>query len=293
MECGPRRRSQESAAAMGLTANSTVRDTPIAQGLLEARITHARFSPKRYTLSHNLTYLHIPIDALPQLKRRFLARNGWGLFALNDRDYGSGGTGLHDWLHSAFASVGAVLPDGEITLVTLPRVLGFGFNPVSFWLCHDRCGALAAVLAEVNNTFSERHCYVCRKADGSPIGPDEDIVAEKVFHVSPFFPTDGEYRFRFIEKPGRVSIRIDLYREGARVLSAVIGGQLSTLTSRALFRSFLRHPFPTLQVVLLIHYHAARMYMRGLKIFSKPTPPDRLVTSSLGVPPLTHPPEQT
>jgi DUF1365 family protein len=278
---------------MGLAlATAIPKDTPIARGLLEARITHARFTPKPYTLAHNLTYLHVPVAEIPRLKRRFLNRNGWGLFALNDRDYGDRTTGFNDWLNAAFASVGATMPDGEVTLITLPRVLGFGFNPVSFWLCHDQSGALAAVLAEVNNTFGERHCYLCRKTDGTRIGPDEEITAEKVFHVSPFFPTDGEYRFRFIEKPDRVSIRIDLYRDGARALSATIGGRLDTLTSRALFRSFLRHPFPTLQVVLLIHYHAARLYMRGHQIFSKPTPPGDLVTASLGRTPATHPPEQ-
>ncbi len=279
---------------MGVAAATAVtRSEPIARGLLEARITHARFSPKPYTLAHNLTYLHIPVAAIPRLKRRFLNRNGWGLFALNDRDYGDRRTSFHAWLNTAFASVAAALPDGEITLVTLPRVLGFGFNPVSFWLCHDRSGGLAAVLAEVNNTFGERHCYLCRKLDGSPIGPDEEITAEKVFHVSPFFPTDGEYHFRFIEKPDRVSIRIDLYRTGVRVLTATIGGRLEALTSRALFQSFLRHPFPTLQVVMLIHYHAARLYLRGHKIFSKPTPPGDLVTASFGQTPATHTLEKT
>jgi hypothetical protein len=257
-------------------------DTPIARGLLEARITHARFSPKPYTLTHKLTYLHVPVGALPILKRRFLNRNGWGLFALNDRDYGNRSTGISEWLQSAFASTGERLPDGEVTLVTLPRVMGFGFNPVSFWLCHDRTGALTAVLAEVNNTFGERHCYLCRKPGGEPIAADEEVVAEKVFHVSPFLPTDGEYRFRFIEKPERVAIRVDLYRDDARVLSATIAGRLSTLTSQAMLKSFLRHPFPTLQVVLLIHYHAARLYMRGLRIFSKPEPPADLVTPSPG-----------
>ncbi len=152
---------------------------------------------------------------------------------------------------------------------------------------------LTAVLAEVNNTFGERHCYLCRKTDGSAIGPNEEIVAEKVFHVSPFFPTDGEYRFRFIEKPDP---RLHSHRSLSRrhpCAHRTIGGRLSALTSQALLKSFLRHPFPTLQVVLLIHYHAARLYMRGLKIFSKPTPPGRLVTSSFGGPVTAITPEQT
>jgi DUF1365 family protein len=280
---------------MALSAAATevpAGELPIARGLLDARITHARFSPKPYTLSHKLTYLHIPVGALPVLKRRFLNRNGWGLFALNDRDYGNRSTGISEWLQSAFEAAGEMVPDGEVTLVTLPRVLGFGFNPVSFWLCHDRNGALAAVLAEVNNTYGERHCYLCRKPGGEPIAADEEIVAEKVFHVSPFLPTDGQYRFRFIEKPERVAIRVDLYRNDARVLSATIAGRLSTLSSRAMLKSFLRHPFPTLLVVLLIHYHAARLYMRGLKIFSKPEPPADLVTSSPGTASTLVPSEQ-
>jgi len=261
-----------------------LRRNPMTRALLEARITHARFAPKPYVLSHRLTYLHVPLVELARLKRPFLKRNGWSLFSLNDRDYGERGEDLAQWVRSAFASVDAPMPDGQITLVTLPRVLGFGFNPVSFWLCHDSQGNLRAVLAEVNNTFGERHCYLCRKPDGSAISGNDEVASEKVFHVSPFMPTDGEYRFRFIEKPDRLAIRIDLYREARRVLSATIAGKLSTLTSAALLKSFLRHPFPTMQVVLLIHYHAARLYMRGLRVFSKPEAPDHLVTPSLASP---------
>jgi DUF1365 family protein len=272
------------AAPEPAAARGRLHGNPIARGLLEARITHARFAPKPYTLSHRLTYLHIPLVDLPRLKRPFLKRNGWGLFSLNDRDYGERGGDLTAWVRSAFDSVGAPMPNGEITLVTLPRVLGFGFNPVSFWLCHDIHGDLRAVLAEVNNTFGERHCYLCRKPDGSVITGDDEVASHKVFHVSPFMPTDGEYRFRFIEKPGRIAIRVDLYREARRVLSATIAGKLSTLTSAALAKSFLRHPFPTMQVVLLIHYHAARLYMRGHRIFSKPDAPDHMVTPSLQSP---------
>jgi DUF1365 family protein len=280
-------------ADVGSHRPASTAEAGLSRALLEARITHARFAPKPYVLAHRLTYLHVPLTALPRLKRRFLNRNGWGLFALNDRDYGKAGTDLGAWVASAFAEVGATVPDGEVTLVTLPRVLGFGFNPVSFWLCHDREGALRAVLAEVNNTFGERHCYLCRKPDGAVIGPTDEVASEKVFHVSPFMPVDGEYRFRFVEKPDRISIRIDLHREGRRVLTATIAGPLTTLTSAAMLRSFLRHPFPTLQVVLMIHYHAARLYMRGLRIFSKPEAPDHMVTPSITGEKTVMTPEQT
>lgn len=270
-----------------------LRRDPLPRALLRARITHARFSPKPYVLSHRLTYLKVPLRDLPRLARPFLARNGFSLFALNDCDYGDGKRDLNAWVRAAFEDAGASPPDGAVELVTLPRVAGFGFNPVSFWLCRNRSGALAAVLAEVNNTFGERHCYLCRNADGSVIGADAEIEAQKVFHVSPFMPTDGCYRFRFIEKADRLSIRIDLYREGERALTATIAGHLETLTSAALLKSFVRHPFPTLQVVMLIHYHAARLYMRGIKFFTKPEPPAQLVTASLVTPIPAVPTETT
>lgn len=258
----------------------------IAGGLLEARITHVRTTPKRYVLSHRLAYLHLSLADLDRVQRPFLARNGFSLFALNDRDYGDGirageANAMRAWLMRAFESVGAPFPDGDIHLVTLPRVLGFGFNPVSFWLCRDRAGGLRAVLAEVNNTFGERHAYVARKPCGSVIGNEDEITAEKVFHVSPFMPVDGTYRFRFVERDDRLSIRVDLYRDGQRAFSATIGGTLKPLSSGSLLKSFLAHPFPTLQVVMLIHYHAAHLYMRGITFFSKPAPPERLVTASV------------
>ncbi len=112
----------------------------IPRALLKARITHARLAPKPYSLAHNLTYIYAPVRALDALPRPLLSRNGFNLFALNDRDYGTKGAPepLARWIARAFESAGRTLPDGDIHLLTLPRVLGFGFNPVSFWLCHDK-----------------------------------------------------------------------------------------------------------------------------------------------------------
>lgn len=265
---------------------------PIEHGLFEARITHTRFAPKPYALAHRLTYLTVALSDLPRLPRAFFSRNRFGLFSLHDRDYGERGGDMESWISSAFRTAGLQKPAGRIVLVTLPRVFGFVFNPVSFWLCHDQAGALSAVLAEVNNTFGERHCYLCRMPDGGPITSDTEIEAEKVFHVSPFLPADGQYKFRFVQNGDRLSIKIDLYREERRILSATIAGRRTTLTSGALLKSFLRHPFPTIQVIMLIHYHAARLYLRGLKYISKPEPPRALVTTSHILTPSRTPPER-
>lgn len=253
----------------------------IAGGLLDARVTHVRHAPRTYALSHRLSYLSVPLAELGRLDRRFMRHNRPGLFSLRDRDYGEIGEALDAWIRRALCEAGAPVPDGgTILLLSMPRVAGFAFNPVSFWMCQDAQGRLISVLAEVNNTFGERHCYLCRKPGGGPIAKGEEIEAEKVFHVSPFLPVDGVYRFRFHISDASLSVHIALFREGQRVLTATIAGKRAPLTSWAMLGRFLRHPFPTLQVVGLIHYHAARLYLRGLKVFSKPAAPARFITPS-------------
>jgi DUF1365 family protein len=247
---------------------------------MHARITHVRFAPKAYALRHKLWYLRIDLRELPRLSRFMLGYNRARIFSLRDRDYGKGEDRLEDWIRHAFADVGAVYPGGHVVLVTLPRIFGIGFNPVSFWLCHDTAGRLSAVLAEVNNTFGERHCYLARNADGAPISAGDAIHAEKVFYVSPFLPANGDYIFHFDERDDRLAIRIEVLREGKRVLSATIAGRFAPLSNAALAGCFLRYPMPAIQVLGFIHYHAARLWMRGLSIVERPAPPAAVVSSS-------------
>ena len=115
--------------------------------------------------------------------------------------------------------------DGDIRLMSLPRVLGYGFNPVSFWLCQDRAGGLRAVLVEVNNTFGERHSYLCCHADHAPITGSDVLVSRKVFHVSPFIAVEGHYCFRFQLSGERVAINIDLEDADGLLLRTSVGGR--------------------------------------------------------------------
>lgn len=252
----------------------------IPQGILDARVTHVRHQPKRYALSHTMWYLHVALDDLERLPSRLLGYNRGSLYSINDRDYGDGRKPLVRWIEDAFGSAGAKAPVGQITLLTMPRIAGFSFNPVSFWLCHDGSGALCAVLAEVNNTFGERHCYLCRKDDGSPIAAHDCLTARKVFHVSPFLAVDGDYIFRFQEAADRIGVFINLVRGGERILFVAITGRLSPLTSRALLVRFMRAPLPAPLVLLLIHYHAVRLYLLGIKLFPKPAPPLPFITTN-------------
>jgi DUF1365 family protein len=252
----------------------------LPKGILHAQITHIRFKPTRYLLRHKLWYLSIRLSDLPRLNRTMLGMNRARPFSLRERDYGNGNESLETSIGRVFAQAECEQPDGDVVLVTLPRVFGVGFNPVSFWLCHDSSGRLMAVLAEVNNTFGERHSYLARNNDGSAIKSGHSIRAQKVFYVSPFLPVDGEYVFHFDEQQDGLAISIDVMHQGARVMSATIAGRYAPLSNMALAACFLRYPVPAIQVIGFIHYHAARLYVRGLSIFERPAPPAAAVSCS-------------
>ncbi len=178
-----------------------------------------------------------------------------------------------NWIRSVLADWTLTEADGEIVLVTMPRVFGFVFNPVSFWLCFDTADKLRAVLAEVNNTFGERHCYLCFHDDHRPIAPQDSLRTRKVFHVSPFIDVKGEYRFRFSYASDRMAIAIDLFDDEGLLLSTTIGGALRPLSGWQLLRALLINPALPFKVVALIHYQALKLWIKRTRLFHKPAPP--------------------
>ena len=148
-------------------------------------------------------------------------------------------------------------------LQTFPRVLGFVFNPVSFWYCHDRDGRLIAILAEVNNTFGGTHSYLLHRG-GAALVDGAELRADKRFHVSPFNEVEGGYRFRFqLERAVQVC-RIDYDDAQGEVLLTAISGQPQAWSAMALLKALARMPFLTLGVVARIHWQALRLWLKGV-----------------------------
>ena len=144
---------------------------------------------------------------------------------INFADHGSrDGANPIDWARTLLRRHG-IEAEGEIVLQTMPRIMGYVFNPVSFMFCHDAQSHLVAVLCEVNNTFGERHNYIVAHADGRPIGPRDSLWARKVFHVSPFFPVRGEYRFRFVRRGAVRAVAIDYFDGGQLMLTTRLAGR--------------------------------------------------------------------
>jgi DUF1365 family protein len=242
--------------------------------LLEAEVFHARTQPRANVFRYGVFYLLASVDSLSNPRRTGLfSVDRANLFGLRTRDYGDGKTLPAVWIRNVLAEWHLPEADGDIVLMTLPRMLGYAFNPVSFWLCNDRDGRLRAVLAEVRNTFGERHCYLCFNRDHRPIAADTEITARKVFHVSPFMAMEGEYRFRFSITPERVAISINLLKDGEPLLCTSVAGAHVPLTSTRLLLAVLRNPLYPLKVIGLIHYQAVKLFLKGLRHFHKPEPP--------------------
>ena len=206
------------------------------------------------------------------------SRNRGNLAAIRDKDHGGApGQGMGAaWVRDVLAAHGLPVA-ARIDLLAQPRVLGHVFNPVSFWLCHDATGALRVVIAEVSNTFGDRHSYLCHRADHGPITAEDHLTAQKIFHVSPFQPVEGGYRFRFDIRADRIGIWID-FSAGENGVIATLTGPRRVLTNRAILWACLRRPFGSRRVLALIHWQALKLWWKGAVYRARPLPPSEEVS---------------
>lgn len=237
-------------------------------------VLHARLRPKRHRLRYRVFWLLVDIDRLDEWanRLRLFSRNRLNLFALFDRDYGDDPSlSLRQQVDAALAAADRRNSDGRTLLLTMPRVLGYAFNPLSVFFCYSRDGRLSTVIYEVHNTFGERHRYVL----GANVDQKKELrqSCEKSFHVSPFLGMDMSYVFRLRPPHDRIAIAIEgRDREGA-VIQAVLSGARRELTDASLLRLFVRVPLLTVKVILAIYWEALRMWSEGFRVFPHPGRP--------------------
>ena len=255
-------------------------DARPAADALQPAVCFGAVMHERHVQAHNrfiypTAFLRLPLSRLATLRAPLLGIERGNVFSFRNRDHGArDGSPLLPWIHALLRAQGlAEICDGEIVLQTMPRIFGFVFNPVSFWFCHDRAGARRVVLAEVSNTFGERHNYLVHHPDQRPIVSGDELRATKCFHVSPFFPVRGEYRFRFEQRGAVHAVSIDLWDDGELQLSTRLSGRAQALDGRAMRKWLARQPFMTLGVVARIHWQALRLALRRVSFFRKPPPP--------------------
>lgn len=259
--------------------DSAVEKAAARPRLFFGRVMHRRLRPAAHAFVYPVFFLSIPLSRIDALENRWFGVNRWNLFGFHFSDHGArDGSHPLEWIRALLAREGLSVADGEVWLQTFPRVLGYVFNPVSFWFCHDRAGALRAILCEVSNTFGERHQYLLAHPDGRPMRWNETLAARKVFHVSPFFEVRGGYRFRFLAGGDRSLARIDYHDEGGDLLHTSVSGEAVDYGPRALLRAFFAHPWMTAGVMARIHWQALRLWLKRVPFFSKPAPPVQQVT---------------
>ena len=253
--------------------------------LCVGRVFHKRFRPVEHQFSYSVFFLRLPLSTLNALGNRWLSRDRFNLLSFVTRDYGPrDGTSLEKWMRDLLVCEGVDSADGEIVLQTFPRLLGYVFNPISIWYCFDQRGQLRAALAEVSNTFGERHNYLVAHADQRPIVAGDWLTSRKVFHVSPFCDVKGHYRFRFEQIAERAFAQIDYYDasdaaneatpgDAGKLIVTTMHGAVEPLTSRATLFAFLSHPLMTFAVVARIHWHALKLWLKHVPFFTKPEPP--------------------
>lgn len=256
------------------------RPRPAHRALIgRGEVWHKRLRPVEHAFAYPTGFLMLPMRSLRAAPDATLRRNRAALVSFHDADHGEGGPDALAWAERLLADNGVRDADGEIWLQTSPRMLGHAFKPVSFWFAHRADDSLAAVLAEVNNTFGERHVYLL---DGPALRWGAEVSARKVFHVSPFNRVAGHYRFRFLRTATgpreHLLARVDLDDDDGPLLQTALSGELQPLTAASLRALVLSRPLMTLGVLARIHWQALKLWRRRVPFFGKPTPPDTLVT---------------
>lgn len=247
-------------------------------------VRHQRLRPARNAFVYATYFLMLPMRSMrAQLqpgRPGALAWNRRAALSFYDTDHGDGRGpergGALAWLDETLAREGIRDATGEVWLHCYPRVFGFTFKPVSFWYCHraanDRQGALRAIVVEVNNTFGERHCYLL---DEPAFGVE--LRADKVFHVSPFLPVAGGYRFRFMrahrDGAEMTVARIDYHDADGPVLQTSVSGRLQAVSPVSIRHALWHYPAMTFGVVFHIHLQALRLWVKHVRVFHKPQAP--------------------
>ena len=243
------------------------------------QVRHRRLKPVGNAFAYGTYFLLLPMRSLQQNGPGNLARNRRALLSFFDRDHGDARGpeqgGALAWLDELLQAQGIADASGEVWLHTYPRVLGFAFKPVSFWYCHRTDGSLRAVVAEVNNTFGQRHCYLL---DQPAYG--RELRADKVFSVSPFCQVEGSYRFRFMLTPDlrRTVARIDYDDAQGPLIETSVSGTLQPLSAASVRRALLHYPAMTWNVLARIHWQALKLWVKRVPFVGKGPLPTAFVT---------------
>ncbi len=231
---------------------------------------HKRLQPKRNQFQHGMFMMYLDLDEIDELSCRVAGfrKNAFHFYAFHDADhFPFNGLNTKQAILQYLAEQGVCIPpEGRVRLLTLPRVLGYIFNPVSFYFCFDGSGAPVCAVAEVGNTFGEMKLYVLRE-----FSPDRvfRMRVPKHFYVSPFSDLEVEFDFQLSVPNAGLDLRINDVAGGEQLLLSRLTGKRLKLCASNLVGLTLKYPLVTLRVIFLIHVHALRLWLKRVRFFRK------------------------
>lgn len=252
-----------------------------ASALYCGGVTHRRLRPRVHGLRYRVFWLLLDLAEIDDLDRRLrlFSRNRFNLLSFHDRDHGDGsGASLRSQAQAWLDRANIDIEGGAIRLLTMPRVLGYVFNPISLYYCHRADGGLAAVVYEVTSTFGVRHAYVIPVADADQGTGLICQAAAKALYVSPFMGMEMDYEFRGHAPGERLDLTIDgLDAEGV-LITASMTGERRVLTDQNLLAAAVAMPLLTLKVMAAIHWEALKLWLKRTPLTRQPPPAWNSVT---------------
>jgi len=243
----------------------------VHSAIYEGRVEHVRCTPREHRFGMNLGLLYLDLDELDAVARLtpLFKSERWAPLSFHRQDYLPSTGSLADAARDVVAQRKGFRPTGPVRMLTNPRYFGYGFNPVSFYYCHDEQGSLAAVIAEITNTpWQQRYCYVL---DARTSGDRVQAEFAKAFHVSPFMPMAQRYAWMFTLAGPTLAVRMANIVDSRIVFTAGITAVRQPLTAAALHRLLIRHPAQTAQVISRIYWEALRLWLKKIPFYSNPT----------------------
>lgn len=247
--------------------------------LYRGHVAHKRFRPRVHQLAYRVFWTLLDLDDINILDKdiKCFSRNHFNLISFYDRDHFDG---THDdirpFIETQLTRAGLTSSRWHISVLTMPRLLGYVFNPLSVWFCRDEHKELRAIIYEVSNTFGQRHSYLIRVSD--PHVPLIEQKCSKEFFVSPFLDMDMDYHFMIKPPQDDVMIAIATHDKDGVMLTASLKGERAPLTTASLLQAVLSFPFQTLKVILGIHWEALFIWLKGALFHSCPPAPLSSIT---------------
>jgi DUF1365 family protein len=244
--------------------------------LYAGRVAHIRHTPFRHRFDYRIWMLAVELDRLDELAAgsRIFAHNKAGLVSLHDKDHGyRDERSLRLYVEDALAAAGMPEFASRIVFITIPRVLGYAFSPISFYFCYDAAGRLGGVLHQVKNTFGDQVGYVLPVQSAGLIRQ----TTQKRMHVSPFFDMQGGYRFALTPPGEQLNVSIQYGNASQKRMTATMMLRSTTFSDASLLRLLLKMPLAPLKVILAIHWQALKLFLAGAKFHKQPAAPHEAI----------------